>query len=152
MKVDRKIASIDAALARITNDGSNLGTPRIKPRLTIIHAANIALPAKRVIASATRSERVALASSRRRRCSRVRILLARTGPKRKGLGASAPASDRVSGRSFRVVRPAPPYDCCQNAYTQETSAREIGSGFPELGRLRMVRQQAKQRRPQTALF
>ena len=38
-KVDRKIASTDATVARITKLGSNTGTPGSQPRLAAAHAA-----------------------------------------------------------------------------------------------------------------
>jgi hypothetical protein len=36
MKVERKMASTDATIAKITKEGSNLGTPGTTPRLARI--------------------------------------------------------------------------------------------------------------------
>src|SRR3954453_5300850 len=93
-KVDRKIASTDAIIARMTNDGSNCGMPEKTPRLPTIHAPNIAkcrytkrmLPVKRVMAAAKRSSKLASAASRARRRSRARMLRSRTDPSPGGFG------------------------------------------------------------------
>ena len=41
IKVDKKIASTEATIARMTKDGSNLGTHGIAPRLMMIHPPKI---------------------------------------------------------------------------------------------------------------
>jgi hypothetical protein len=40
MKVERKMASTEVTIAKITKEGSNCGTPGMRPRLKITHKPN----------------------------------------------------------------------------------------------------------------
>jgi len=82
-KVDRKMASTDATVARMTNVGSNGATVGIQPRLiaiqtatsTTCNATSVMLPAKRVITAATPSCTPAFAAASSRLYLSARMFL-----------------------------------------------------------------------------